>query len=86
MKEGIYSFVAPFGAGVLGAGLADIAQQSHLIGAVVGGVFGLLSVIARGIFRLLELRAQHRHQGYELRASRYRKRLQRAGIDPDTED
>lgn len=82
----VATFALPTGAGLIGAGLADVASSSHVVGALVGGLFGLLSIIARGVFDLARLKEIHRNQQHELRANRYRKKLTKAGIDPDTED
>lgn len=76
----------PLAGGLAGASLADLFSSSQVAGAAIGGVCGLLSIIAKGVFDLLKLRAEHRNQLHELRAKRYRRKLLNAGIPPDTED
>lgn len=69
-----------------GASLADMLTESHVLGALVGGVCGLLSVVAKGLIELRKQRAQHQHERLEEKTKRYRRKLERAGIAPDTED
>ena len=88
-KERIIDIVAafglPMGGSVLGSAAAGVADTSHVLGAVVGAVAGLLSVGLRGWFRLKELRQQHATEEMKLRNDRLRRKLIKAGIDPDTE-
>jgi hypothetical protein len=74
----------PLAGGLAGASLADLFSSSQVAGAAIGGICGLLSVVARGVFELLKLRMQHRQ--IERQLARYRRKLLAAGIPPDTED
>lgn len=76
----------PLAGGLAGASLANLFSESQVAGAAIGGVCGLLSIIAKGVFDLLKLRAEHRNQLHEIKARRYRRKLLNAGLEPDTED
>lgn len=55
----------PVGAGVVGSSLAGMAGAEHYAGAIIGGLFGLVTVIVKGYYDRRKEQDKHKHE-YDL--------------------